>query len=86
MDLNLGHFPKVRTGPPDHGWTSHFDKEIIFFQEFLLLKNHLLHTHHLGFDYCGWIVLIKSEILIMTAKVWPVSSDRWKLNAISLSL
>ena len=27
-------FPKVRTGQPDHGQTSHFDNEIGFFQEF----------------------------------------------------
>ena len=25
-----------------------------------------------------WIVLIKSEILIATGMVWPVSSDKWK--------
>ena len=30
----LGCFPKVRTGQPDHGQTSHFDNEIGFFQEF----------------------------------------------------
>ena len=24
-----------------------------------------------------WIVLIKSEILITTGMVWPVSSDKW---------
>ena len=29
--------------------TSYFDNEIGFFQGFLL-KNHLLHTHYLGFD------------------------------------
>ena len=28
--------------------------------------------------WSGWIVLIKSEILIMTGMVWPVSSDKWK--------
>ena len=36
-----GRFPRVRTGWPDHGWSRHFDKEIVFFWEFLL-KNHLL--------------------------------------------
>ena len=42
--VHSGPSPKVRTGRPDHGWTGHFDKEIRFFQEFLL-KNHLLwHT------------------------------------------
>ena len=29
-------------------------------------------------EWSGWIVLIKSEILIMTGMVWPVSSDKWK--------
>ena len=38
---NLGRFPFVRTGRPDHCRTSQFDTEIDFFQEFLL-KNHLL--------------------------------------------
>ena len=32
----------------------------------------------LGFDSSGWIVLIKSEILIKVGMVWPVRSDRWK--------
>ena len=36
-----GRFSKVRTGRRDHGNTTHFDKEIRFFQEFLL-KSHLL--------------------------------------------
>ena len=48
-----------------------------FFQEFLL-KHYLLRACYLGFDWSGWIVLIKSEILIMTGMVWPVSSDKWK--------
>ena len=26
-----GRFPRVRTGWPDHGWSRHFDKEIVFF-------------------------------------------------------
>ena len=33
---------------------------------------------YLGFDWSSWIVLIKSEILITTRMVWPVSSDKWK--------
>ena len=44
-------------------------------QEYLL-KNRLL--LHLGFDRSGWMVLIKSEILITTGIVWPVSSDKRK--------
>ena len=70
-------FLKVSTGWPDHCcWTSHF-AAISFFQE-LLLKSHLLHAYYLEFYRSGWIVLIKSEILIMTGMVWPVSSDKWK--------
>ena len=73
----LGDFPKVSTGWPDHCcWTSHF-AAISFFREFLL-KSHLLHAYYLEFDKSGWIVLIKSEILIMTGMIWPVSSDKWK--------
>ena len=69
----LGDFPKVSTGWPDLCcWTSHF-AAISFFQEFLL-KSHLLYAYYLEFDKSGWIVLIKSEILIMTGMVWPVSS------------
>ena len=44
LDLNnwptdsrhLKRFPKVRTGPPDHGRTRHFGNEIGFFKEVLL--------------------------------------------------
>ena len=60
---------EIRTGRPDHGQTSHFDKAISFFQE-ILLKSHLLRAHYLGFDWSGWIVLSKSDILI---------SLRWEL-------
>ena len=40
-----------------------------------LLKNHLLPAHYLGFAWSGGIVLIKNEILITRARVWPVSSQ-----------
>ena len=73
----LGPFPFVRTGQPDHYRTSYFDNEIGFFQGFLL-KNHLLPTHYLGFDWSSWIVLINSQILITKERAWPVSSDKWK--------
>ena len=63
----LGHSPFVRTGRPDHCRTSHFDNETGLFQGFLL-KNHLLPAHYLGFDWAGWIVLIKSQILIYDGK------------------
>ena len=38
----------------------------------------LLRANYLGFNISGWVVLIKSEILITTGMVWPVSSDKWK--------
>ena len=50
-----------------------------------LVKNHLLRAYCLGFDWPGWIVLIRSEILITTGMVWPVSSDKWKAPSDSLS-
>ena len=43
-----------------------------------LLKNVLLHACYLGFDWSGRIVVIKSEIIISTRMIWPVSSDKWK--------
>ena len=39
-------------------------------------KKHLLRAYYLGFDWSGWIVFTKSEILITTGMVWPVSSDK----------
>ena len=42
---NLGRFPKVRTGRPDHGCTAHFENEVGFFQEFLM-KNDFLHAYY----------------------------------------
>ena len=82
---DLGRFPKVRTGRPDHGQTSHFDKAISFFQEFLL-KSHLLRAYYLGLlNISGWIVLIKSEILITTEMVWPVSSAKWEAPLVASS-
>ena len=72
---DLGLFPFVRTGQPDHYQTSYFDNEIGFLQGFLLLP-----AHYLGFDWSSWIVLINSEILITKGRVWPVSqSDKWKM-------
>ena len=44
----------------------------------VLLKNYLLCAYYLRSDWSGWIVLIKSEILITTGMVWPVSPDEWK--------
>ena len=73
----LARFPKVITDRLDHSWTSHFDNEKCFFPR-VLMKNHLFCESYLGFHRSGWIVLIKSEILIMTGMVWPVSSDKWK--------
>ena len=72
-----GSFPKVRTSRLDHGRTSHSENEIGFFQEFLM-QNDFLRAYYLGFDWSGWIALIKSKILIMKGMSWPGSSDKWK--------
>ena len=77
VNANLGRFPKLRTGRLGYGPTSHFDKEIDFFQEFLI-KTHLRRGLYLRFDWSGWIVLIKSEFLITRGEVWQVSSDKCK--------
>ena len=74
----LRRFPFVRTGRPDHCRTSQLaNKNHLLFLE-LFLKNHLLRVYYLGFDWTGWIVLIKSEILFSTGMVWRVKSDKWK--------
>ena len=73
----LGLFPFVRTGWPDHCSTSQFENKIGFFQEFLP-KNHLLLAYCSGFDWSGWRVFIKREIIIAKRMVCPVSSDKWK--------
>ena len=54
------------------------------FSKRFLLKNHLLLVYYLEFDWSGWIVLIKSEILITTGIVWPVCSDKWKAQPLPL--
>ena len=59
------------------GGTNHFDNDIGFYKE-LFLKNRLLRACYLGFEWSGWIVLIKSEILVTTRMVWAVSFDKWK--------
>ena len=69
-------------GPwPDHCPTSQFVNEIRFCKEFLL-KNVILRAYYLGSDWSGWRVLIKREIIIVTAIVWPVSSDKWKAPSV----
>ena len=60
------------------GRNSQLANEMGFFQR-VLLKNHLLRAYCSRFDWSGWIVLIKSEILITTGMVWPVSSGKWKV-------
>ena len=74
-NASLVWFSKVKNSRPYHGWSSHFDNES-FSQEFLL-KNHLLLSCYLGFDWSGWTVLIKRLIIIATGMVWPVSFDKW---------
>ena len=62
--------------------TSHFDNQIGFFPEFCWTKQLFL-AYYLGFDWSGWIDLIKNEILIITGMVWPVSSDKLMKSALS---
>ena len=52
-----------------------------FFQEFLL-KHHFLRACYLGSDRQR--VLIKSEILLMTGMVWPVSSNNQSARPVTL--
>ena len=56
-------FPEVRAG---------------FFEEFCGKKTHQSYAYYSGIDQSGWIVLIKSEILIITGMVWLACSDKWK--------
>ena len=53
------------------------------FPKGFLLKNHLLREYYLEFDWSSWIVLIKSEILITTEMILPVSNDKWKVPLVS---
>ena len=42
------------------------------------MKNDFLRAYYLGFDWSGWIALIKNTILVTKGMSWPVSSDIWK--------
>ena len=68
--INMTGSPKVRTGCQDHERTGHFGHEKGFFQEFLI-KDDFLRAGFVGFDWSGWIFLIKSEILISTGMAQP---------------
>jgi len=59
------------------GRTRHFGNEIGFSQEVLLKKPSPLCTLF-RINSSGWLVLIKSEILITMGMGWPDSSDKWK--------
>ena len=74
---NLRRFPFVRTGWPDHCWTSHLASEIGLFQR--VFAKTPSPSCELFRIWLIWLdSLITSEILIMTGKVWPVNSDKWK--------
>jgi len=80
VSLGLRRFPFVRTGWPDHCRTSQLlANEIGFFQSIFLKK-----PSSIGFDWSGWIVFIKREILITTGMARPVSSDKWKVSSVSV--
>ena len=75
------------TGWPDHDWTSQFSTET--FQRVFAEKPTPFGCFRaccLGFDWSSWIVLIKSEILITTRMIWPVSSDKWKESLLRVKL
>ena len=59
----LMHFPEVRAG---------------LFKEFRQKKPHQSCVYYSGIDQSGWIVLIKSEILIMRGMVWLACFNKWK--------
>ena len=42
------------------------------------MKNDLLRSYYLRFDWSGWIALIKSKIFITTGITRPISSVKWK--------
>ena len=42
------------------------------------MKNDFLRAYYLGFDWSGWIALIKSKVVITKGMSWPGSSDKWK--------
>ena len=42
------------------------------------VKNPLIRTYYLKFEWSERIVMIKSECLITTGMVFPVSSDKWE--------
>ena len=75
--IYLGRFPFVRTGRPDHCPTSQFENEMAFSKSFCW-KTISFGEYYSGFDWSGWRVLIKREIIIATRMVWSVSSDKWK--------
>ena len=75
--VNLGRFPFVRTGRPDHCPTSQLKNETAFSKSFCWKALSFVHAF-LGFDGSGSRVLIKTEIIITTGMIWPVSSDKWK--------
>ena len=64
--------------------TSHFHNEIDFFKE-IVLKYHLLRAYYLGFEWSGWIVFIKSDILVITRMVCLVSSNKWKALQLNIA-
>ena len=50
---DLGRFPFVWTGRPDHGRTGQFQNKMGLFQEFLLKNHRLQHTTYDSTDLAG---------------------------------
>ena len=64
-----GCFLKLRSGQLDCGRISHFENEKRFFHEFVM-KNHLLHTYYLGFDWFCWMIFISTGNSIICTDTW----------------
>ena len=64
-------------------WFNNYIELLIqVFKSFVIWKTvsklAVIYAQILGRLWPGWIVLIKSEILVMAGMVWLVSSDKWK--------
>ena len=55
----------------------HLTIENDFFPRVFVETPYFLRAGYSGSDRSNWIVLIKSEILIVTGMDWPLSSDKW---------
>ena len=71
---DLKRFPFVGTGRPDQ---SVWNWKRLFLRVFAE-KTTFFRAYYSGFNWSGWIVLIKSKILVTTERVCQICSDKWK--------